>query len=875
MRITMQTIHQSVLNNLHNIAADKLKLNQQIASGKQMSRISDNPVNMVNALGLRSNLAEISQYQENLLYGSKIIAASEQSLRQIKDLALDAKVLAIQQVNAHLTVEQRAAASVEVCQLFEQTVLLANVQVGGKHIFGGFRTTGYTEMEPTPFISGLADGYRVSGSSIAAIDGELTVTVSNTPVSANDLAVNGNNVGEINSAPAINGLNMTKALNARNSIEAADPAVNVNLTTLYGGASATAEGGHGGETMHQTVNNVAFEVIVPNGATANQVAALAAAAINGIIAQTGVSARVGDGANGGVINSVVLFNSQPGNEADIVVGTLTNANASTGLSAATYSAGTINNTGQISISSISSFEFSSPNHADDSILNALGLGGGTGGFSDVAGDGSLIYGARLHDGDLLINGAAISSAVSDDKSTIYSDTSASAKATAINNLSQTTGVRAIVTPLSHQAAGAVVAGDMGTGDLIINGVDIFDGSPSAIISQDSDNALINAINNKQGVTGIAASRDSDGKIILAAQDGRNLHLQTTANGGNITSLNHGGTDMAADRVYFGAVQLHSDRQFTLKTTVVGAAPETYEHGLAALGLAGGAVVTGEKNDIKNDGKLAVISIAAQDGNVRYAGDRDNHLAVKVGPTSTIAVSKNGREAIKDTGVFSVLKGFENALRGQNYTTVTGIHQASDTTVKLNSGNTGLEQMDEPFTDGILTITVTDHSQNPPTDFAMGISVDVAQDSLSDIAVKINGIPGITASWDNDGYLQLATTDPDRYTFAAVDSSNFLEMTGTATKEMQIQALTKSISDLEVVMNNLAKQISDFGARANRIDVQNNIYISLELATTTNLSAKEDTDIVQALMELKNRQIAFEAALSTAAKTMQLSLVNFL
>ena len=99
MRITMQSIHYNILTNLNKITTDMNRINTQISSGKQMSTISDDPVNLVTALGLRSNLTQISSYQDNLSFGDKTITAAENGLTQMKTLALRAKTLAIQQVN--------------------------------------------------------------------------------------------------------------------------------------------------------------------------------------------------------------------------------------------------------------------------------------------------------------------------------------------------------------------------------------------------------------------------------------------------------------------------------------------------------------------------------------------------------------------------------------------------------------------------------------------------------------------------------------------------------------------------------------------------------------------------------------------------------
>ena len=101
------------------------------------------------------------------------------------------------------------------------------------------------------------------------------------------------------------------------------------------------------------------------------------------------------------------------------------------------------------------------------------------------------------------------------------------------------------------------------------------------------------------------------------------------------------------------------------------------------------------------------------------------------------------------------------------------------------------------------------------------------------------------------------------------------MSGITSDAMQVQAINQATADSDTVMDNLSSQISDFGARANRIIVQQQIYANLELATRENLSEKEDADMAKALLELKSKETAYQAALAAAAKTMQLSLVDFL
>ncbi|MCK5194079.1 MAG: flagellar hook-associated protein 3, partial [Desulfobulbaceae bacterium] len=346
---------------------------------------------------------------------------------------------------------------------------------------------------------------------------------------------------------------------------------------------------------------------------------------------------------------------------------------------------------------------------------------------------------------------------------------------------------------------------------------------------------------------------------------------TTANGEAISHFN----GAASSHVYIGRIQLHSDRSFMLETTP-GSNPAD-EPGLEALGLRGGSAVTGETADVAGDGRLSVVSILKEDSNVRYTGDRENNLEIKVGKTDTLRVSRNGQEAVMDSGLFSTLIKLEDNLLGKNYTQGTSIYSVTDTTVTLDSGATGLDpDRANQFANGSFSITVTDHEHYPPEDFTVYIPVDITSDTLTTVSDKINAIPNITANWNSDGYLEIQTNNPDRYTMSIADQgSNFLETVGITHEEMQIQALNQSLTDLDNVMTALTTHISDFGARANRIDVQSQIYTNLEVATSENLSAKQDTDMIEALMDLKAKEVAYQAALSAAAKTMQLSLIDYL
>lgn len=244
----------------------------------------------------------------------------------------------------------------------------------------------------------------------------------------------------------------------------------------------------------------------------------------------------------------------------------------------------------------------------------------------------------------------------------------------------------------------------------------------------------------------------------------------------------------------------------------------------------------------------------------------------------MVIGFNGKKAVADTSIFTALQQLEDTLRGNNYSSVSGNNKAGDTTnALLNSGTTGLESDSfVPFAVGSFSIIIADHDFEPPKEKTMTINIDPAFDKLQDVASRIDGVPNISASWNSDGELQINSDNPDRYTFSLTnDTSNFLKNTGTDASVMQYNGLNKSLVNLDFAMNSITEHVSSFGAKANRIDVQSQIYSGLKLAAETNLSEVQDTDIVKAIMDLKAKETAYQATLASAAKTMQLSLVDYL
>ncbi len=124
-------------------------------------------------------------------------------------------------------------------------------------------------------------------------------------------------------------------------------------------------------------------------------------------------------------------------------------------------------------------------------------------------------------------------------------------------------------------SGSSVAGsdgdkNVGTGfidnsDLVINGVGV---GPAAFKENDADGSLTNAINAKSELTGVKASVDDDGELVLTAEDGRDIVMSTTnaevtnlvfGGGGKSTSFDAGFNDLRVS----GSVSLTAQNTLSL------------------------------------------------------------------------------------------------------------------------------------------------------------------------------------------------------------------------------------------------------------------------------------------------------------------------
>jgi len=91
----------------------------------------------------------------------------------------------------------------------------------------------------------------------------------------------------------------------------------------------------------------------------------------------------------------------------------------------------------------------------------------------------------------------------------------------------------------------------------------------------------------------------------------------------------------------------------------------------------------------------------------------------------------------------------------------------------------------------------------------------------------------------------------------------------------VSGIQAAMSNLDDHFNHISTKISDIGSKMIRMETKENIFQDLNITNTERLSKIEDADITDAIMDLKAKELAYQAALASSAKVMQLSLVDYL
>lgn len=141
MRVTDKMVANQSLFNLQRSLSSFLRLQQQMTTGRIVSRPSDDPIGIQRDLEYRTEIARIEQFQMNISLGSNLLGRYENNLSDLNDLASQAFEIAVAVANETNDAENiRPAYLGEVESSIDRILQIIATELDSRRIYSGHRT---------------------------------------------------------------------------------------------------------------------------------------------------------------------------------------------------------------------------------------------------------------------------------------------------------------------------------------------------------------------------------------------------------------------------------------------------------------------------------------------------------------------------------------------------------------------------------------------------------------------------------------------------------------------------------------------------------------------------------------------------------------
>ena len=140
VRITQQVLVDSVLSDIRNAQRRLARTQRTLATGKRINTPSDDPIGTARALDLRSTISGTNQFMVNVRDATTFASESESTLRTVIDSLHRARELTLQGATGTINQEQRDTIALEINEILESVVDLANTDSNNRYLFSGTRT---------------------------------------------------------------------------------------------------------------------------------------------------------------------------------------------------------------------------------------------------------------------------------------------------------------------------------------------------------------------------------------------------------------------------------------------------------------------------------------------------------------------------------------------------------------------------------------------------------------------------------------------------------------------------------------------------------------------------------------------------------------
>ena len=159
MRITNQSLTTNYLRNLNKNLEKMQTYQNQLSSGQEVSRPSDNPLLVSKIMSLENNIAQNVQYNKNIENTLSWVQTQDSALGDVTATLQRVRELVVYGANGSLAETDRLAIKDEVEMQIGQLADILNTNFDGRYIFAGQKTT---EKPFNPNLIYNGDGNNIS-----------------------------------------------------------------------------------------------------------------------------------------------------------------------------------------------------------------------------------------------------------------------------------------------------------------------------------------------------------------------------------------------------------------------------------------------------------------------------------------------------------------------------------------------------------------------------------------------------------------------------------------------------------------------------------------------------------------------------------------
>ncbi len=141
MRVTQTMLAHNSLRHLNQSYTRLGELQDQLSTGKKITRASQDPVVAMNGMRYRTQVMEVEQFKRNLSEVYNWMEATDSALDKAAQVLHRVRELVQQAANDTYEENQRDSIAKEVGQLIEEMATIANTKSNNKYIFNGTNTT--------------------------------------------------------------------------------------------------------------------------------------------------------------------------------------------------------------------------------------------------------------------------------------------------------------------------------------------------------------------------------------------------------------------------------------------------------------------------------------------------------------------------------------------------------------------------------------------------------------------------------------------------------------------------------------------------------------------------------------------------------------